>query len=60
MLPAKVLKWASLALLIVQNTSLVLLMRYSRISAGPMYIASTAVACMEVSKFVHCVLVICS
>jgi len=42
-------KWSSLAVLVVQNCSLLLLMRYSRVN-GPAYISSTAVVCAEVMK----------
>ena len=47
-------KYGALALLVLQNTLLVICMRYSRISEGPMYAASTAVFCMEFIKFVCC------
>ncbi|CAM9697409.1 unnamed protein product [Chrysoparadoxa australica] len=47
------LRKASLACLVLQNTALVLLLRYSRIRAGvPMYLTSTAVALGEVIKLV--------
>lgn len=48
------LRTVALVTLIVQNTALVLLMRYSRTVDGPVYFASTAVATMEVLKFVVC------
>lgn len=51
-------KYAALALLVLQNTFLVVFMRYSRTSEGPMYASSTAVAVMEVVKFVTCMIVI--
>ncbi len=46
------LKWVSLVVLVVQNTMLVLLMRYSRTSAGPegLYLTSTAVVSAEFVK----------
>lgn len=48
------LKWLSLVLLIVQNTALVLLMRFSRVGAGAgdgaLYLTSTAVVVAEVLK----------
>jgi UDP-sugar transporter A1/2/3 len=47
-------KYGALALLVLQNTLLVICMRYSRVSEGPMYAASTAVFCMEAIKFVCC------
>lgn len=52
------IKYAALALLVLQNTFLVVFMRYSRTNEGPMYASSTAVAVMEVVKFSTCVLVI--
>ncbi len=46
------LKWVSLLTLIVQNSSLVLMMRYSRtLSSSTSYLPSTAVVCAEVLKF---------
>mmetsp|Transcript_20907 Transcript_20907/g.27123 ORF Transcript_20907/g.27123 Transcript_20907/m.27123 type:complete len:345 (+) Transcript_20907:106-1140(+) len=47
---AAFLKMTSLIVLVVQNTSLVLLMRYSRTVEGPRYTSSTAVATMEIVK----------
>eukprot|EP00299_Pterocystis_sp_00344_P014795 c7350_g1_i1.p1 GENE.c7350_g1_i1~~c7350_g1_i1.p1 ORF type:complete len:331 (-),score=81.32 c7350_g1_i1:138-1094(-) len=49
---------ASLVTLVIQNTALVLLLRYSRTMEGPRYLSSTAVAMMEIAKFVTCVLVV--
>ena len=50
------LRYGSLAFLVAQDTALVLLMRYSRSHAtGEMYLASTAVCCMEVLKLCVCV-----
>lgn len=43
-----------LVLLVVQNTCLVLLMRYSRTRPGTMYLGSTAVCCDEFMKLVTC------
>ncbi|KAI9018402.1 nucleotide-sugar transporter-domain-containing protein [Hyaloraphidium curvatum] len=45
------LKWISLLTLVVQNSTLVLVMRYSRMIPGPRYLASTAVVLSEVTKF---------
>ena len=46
------LKWVSLLTLVVQNSSLVLMMRYSRtLSASTPYLPSTAVVCAEALKF---------
>ncbi|OCT48686.1 UDP-N-acetylglucosamine transporter [Cladophialophora carrionii] len=47
-------KYASLLTLVVQNSSLVLLMRYSRILPGPRYLSSTAVVLSEVLKCLIC------
>ena len=52
------IKYGALALLVLQNTFLVIFMRYSRTSEGPMYASSTAVAVMEVVKFLTCMIVI--
>ena len=49
------IKTGALALLVLQNTFLVIMMRVSRTAQGPMYASSTAVALMEVLKFVTCV-----
>ena len=49
-------KYLSLLVLVVQNTALVLTMRYSRtVTTGPMYLASTAVVLTELLKFIICV-----
>ncbi|KAI8344562.1 nucleotide-sugar transporter-domain-containing protein [Chlamydoabsidia padenii] len=53
-------KQLSLIILVVQNSTLVLMMRYSRIvqkSGQPLYIASTAVFLAEVLKIVACLVV---
>lgn len=47
-------KYLVLVLLVVQNTCLVLLMRYSRTRPGTMYLGSTAVCCDEFMKLVTC------
>lgn len=52
---SKQLKSISLATLVVQNSALVVVMRYSRIYAnadGSMYLSSTAVLLSEVFKFI--------
>ena len=48
-----VLKYASLIVLVIQNTALVLTLRYSRkgTEGQPMYIVSTAVVMTEATKF---------
>jgi len=48
------IKAVSLGVLILQNTALVLLMRYSRTVEGPMYSATTCVFTMEVAKVIFC------
>merc|ERR1712230_243219 len=47
-------KYASLLTLVVQNSSLVLVMRYSRILPGPRYLSSTAVVLSELLKCLIC------
>ena len=49
-------KYGALLLLIIQNTFLVLAMRKSRTTEGAMYASSTAVAIMELLKFVTCLI----
>ena len=44
------MKYISLLILVIQNSSLVLLLRYSRIANGQPYITSTAVFLTEVLK----------
>lgn len=48
------LKYLSLIVLVLQNTSMVLVIRYSRTMEGPRYLSSTAVALAEITKFVTC------
>jgi solute carrier family 35 (UDP-sugar transporter), member A1/2/3 len=45
------IKYGALALLVLQNTFLVVFMRYSRTSDGPLYATSTAVVMMEVGYY---------
>ncbi|XP_054764033.1 UDP-N-acetylglucosamine transporter-like isoform X1 [Lytechinus pictus] len=54
------LKYVSLGVLIVQTTTLVLTMRYSRTvqSEGPRYLSSTAVVLAECMKIVACILLV--
>ncbi|XP_043114458.1 UDP-N-acetylglucosamine transporter-like isoform X1 [Puntigrus tetrazona] len=54
------LKYVSLGVLVLQTTSLVLTMRYSRTlqSDGPRYLASSAVVCAEVLKIAVCMLLV--
>jgi UDP-sugar transporter A1/2/3 len=51
------LKYVSLLTLVVQNSALVLVMRYSRTLDGPAYNPATAVVMSEFIKLVICVLV---
>lgn len=50
-------KYVSLLVLVVQNSALVLTMRYSRIVPGPQYLSSTAVVTSELMKCVICLVV---
>ena len=50
-------KYVSLLVLVVQNSALVLTMRYSRIQPGPRYLSSTAVVVSEVLKCIICIAV---
>ena len=54
------LRYGSLLALVAQDTALVLLLRSSREDKGdaPMYLASTAVFCMEIAKLSSCALMI--
>ncbi|KAL7876634.1 hypothetical protein AOLI_G00115970 [Acnodon oligacanthus] len=54
------LKYVSLGVLVLQTTSLVLTMRYSRTlpTEGPRYLASSAVVCTEVIKIIACTVLV--
>ncbi|KAG0012071.1 hypothetical protein BGZ80_000229 [Entomortierella chlamydospora] len=55
------MKHFSLVVLLLQNSVLVLMMRYSRVSVDPdqpMYLASTAVFCAEIIKLCACCLIL--
>ncbi|XP_076308856.1 UDP-N-acetylglucosamine transporter-like isoform X2 [Tachypleus tridentatus] len=56
------LKYMSLATLVLQTTSLVLLLRYSRIAtpSNQQYLSSTAIVVSEVFKMLTCVMVLLS
>lgn len=56
------LKYMSLGVLVLQTTSLVLTMRYSRTlkEDGPRYLASSAVVSAEVLKILTCTLIVLS
>ena len=49
----KVVKYGALLTLVLQNTFLVVFMRYSRTLEGPRYASSTAVFMMEVSTLLY-------
>ncbi|XP_036409520.1 UDP-N-acetylglucosamine transporter-like isoform X2 [Megalops cyprinoides] len=55
------LKYVSLGVLVLQTTSLVLTMRYSRtlLGDGPRYLASSAVVSAELLKILTCTLLVC-
>ncbi|XP_002741925.3 UDP-galactose translocator-like [Saccoglossus kowalevskii] len=52
------MKYVSLAVLVIQNASLILVMRYTRTTKGDMYLATTAVVATEVIKLLTCLTVI--
>ena len=47
--PSSILKYITLAVLVVQNTSMTLTVRYSRTVKGEMYMPSTVIVFSEVS-----------
>jgi len=49
-----VIRWVSLAVLIIQNAALVLVMRYARTRPGNMFLSTTAVVMAEVTKLTFC------
>ena len=52
------IKHGALAMLVLQNTFLVVFMRETRKQGGNIYASSTAVVSMEVAKFISCLFVI--
>ncbi|XP_070558452.1 UDP-galactose translocator-like isoform X2 [Ptychodera flava] len=52
------LKYISLVILVVQNASLILVMRYTRTVKGDMYFSTTAVVMTELFKLLTCLLII--
>lgn len=54
----RLLRMSSLLFLTLQNTSLVLVMRYARTRSGDMFLATTAVVVAEVFKVAVCLVVI--
>ena len=55
---ARSMKYVSLLLLMLQNTALVLVMRYSRTRDVPLYITTTTVVMGELLKLVACLVII--
>lgn len=55
------LKYVSLAVLVVQTTAMVLMLRYSRTvpQSGPRYLSSTTIFISEVLKILACLVVLC-
>jgi UDP-sugar transporter A1/2/3 len=51
----KNLKWISLAVLIIQNASTVILLRYVRTVPGDMFFSTTAIVCQEMVKMIAAV-----
>ena len=51
------IKYVSLLVLVVQNSALILSMRYSRVQPGPRYLSSTAVVVSELLKLIICLYV---
>ena len=53
-------KYVSLAVLVVQTTTLVLVLRYSRTAdtTGPRYLSSTAIVSSETLKILVCLLLV--
>jgi len=47
-------RWVSLVVLVIQNASLVLIMRYARTRSGDMFLSTTAVVMAEVMKLTVC------
>ena len=51
-------KYGSLSVLTIQNSLLILSMRYTRVQSGDMYITTTAVVLSETIKILICLLVL--
>ena len=56
--PGAWIRYSSLLMLVLQNTALVLMLRYSRTMPGQRYLPSTAVTMMELLKLAACLVVI--
>lgn len=50
------IKWLSLVVLVIQNASTILLLRYIRTVPGDMFFATTAIVCQEVVKILFSLL----
>lgn len=48
----------ALVILAIQNSELILLMKYSTTLSGPKYLASTAVLLSEIFKFIICIFLV--
>ena len=46
------LKWLSLVILVIQNASTILLLRYVRTASGDLFFSTTAIVCQELIKMV--------
>ena len=58
MLKKETLRWISLIALVLQTTSLVLLLRYSRTMKAERYLSSTAIVTAEFLKALICVILV--
>jgi len=56
--PSRSLKYVALVLMVLQNTSLSLLVRYSRVAGADRYFSSVAVILAELVKVVSCLIVL--
>ncbi len=52
------LKWICLAVLIIQNASTILLLRYVRTVPGDMFLSTTAIVCQEIIKIITSVILL--
>ena len=52
------LKWGSLALLVVQNSAVFVVTRYTRLARGRMYLASVVVLIVELFKLAICLIIL--
>lgn len=52
------LKWISLFVLVIQNASTIILLRYVRTAPGDMFFSTTAIVCQEFIKMLVAALLI--